>query len=187
MIEADGFLKMKNIKEKYNKKVVPELKKKFGYKNALAVPKITKVVVSAGVGSYKDEAKKELTEKSLGVITGQKPLVNKAKKSIASFKLRQGMPIGYSVTLRGQRMYDFLEKLINVAVPRIRDFRGLDPKAIDQNGGMTIGFKEHIAFPETAGEDVRSAFGLGVTVASSAKNKEEATELFKLVGFPFKV
>ncbi|MCK6462775.1 MAG: 50S ribosomal protein L5 [Candidatus Pacebacteria bacterium] len=178
---------MKNIKEKYEKNAVPELKKKFGYKNILAVPKIKKVVVSAGVGSYKDETKKELTGKSLATITGQKPLVNKAKKSIASFKLRQGMPIGYSVTLRGNRMYDFLEKLVNVAVPRIRDFRGLDPKAIDHKGSMTIGFKEHIAFPETAGEDVRSAFGLGVTVVSSAKSKEEAAELFKLVGFPFKV
>lgn len=161
------------------------MKKKFGYKNNLEVPKILKVVVSSGTGSFKDESKKELVEKSLAAITGQKPIVNKAKKSIASFKLREGMPIGYSATLRGQRMYDFLNKLINVALPRVRDFRGLSSDFIDQTGNLSIGFKEHIAFPEVAGEDVRSAFGLGVTVVTSASSKDESLELLKLVGFPF--
>ena len=178
---------MNKFKEKLNKTAVPAMNKKFGYKNAMATPKIIKVVVSAGIGSFKDEAKKEAALKSLTLIVGQKPLVNKAKKSIASFKLRQGMPVGYSVTLRGGRMYDFLEKLVNVAIPRVRDFRGLEQKLVDQTGNMSIGFKEHIAFPESAGEDVRGAFGLGVTIVTTAKSKEEAFELLKLAGFPFKV
>ena len=177
---------MNKFKEKFNKIVVPEMKKKFGYKNVLAAPKIIKVVVSAGVGSFKDEAKKEAALKSLAKIVGQKPLVNKAKKSISSFKLRQGMPVGYSATLRGNRMYDFLEKLINVTIPRVRDFRGLEPESVDQTGNMSIGFKEHIAFPESAGEDVRTAFGLGVTIITTAKNKKESFEMLKLAGFPFK-
>jgi len=157
---------MKSLKEKYNK--------------------IIKVVVGTGIGSIKDEPKKQSIEKSLALIAGQKPKVNQAKKSIASFKSRQGMPIGYSVTLRGQRMYDFLEKLINITIPRVRDFRGLNLNLIDQAGNMTIGFKEHIVFPEAAVEDVRSAFGIGVTIVTSAKTKEQALELLKLIGFPFK-
>jgi len=180
-------MKNKNIKEKYSKTAVPEMKKKFGYKNVFAAPKIAKVVISAGTGSFKDEAKKELALKAITAIAGQKPLANKAKKSIASFKLREGTPIGISAILRGARMYDFLEKLINVAIPRTRDFRGIDPKVIDETGNLSVGFKEHIAFPESAGEDVRSAFGLGVTIVTTAKSKEEARELLKLVGFPFRV
>lgn len=178
--------KMNKFKEKFNKVAVPGMNKKFGYKNSLAAPKIIKIVVSAGIGSFKDEAKKEAALKSFTHIVGQKPLINKAKKSIASFKLRQGMPIGYSATLRGSRMYDFLEKLVNVAIPRVRDFRGLEQRLVDQTGNMSIGFKEHISFPESAGEDVRSAFGLGVTIITTAKNKEEAFEMLKLAGFPFK-
>ena len=177
---------MNKFKEKFNKAVIPEMNKKFGYKNALSAPKIIKVVVSAGIGSFKDEAKKESALKSFTQIVGQKPLANKAKKSIASFKLREGMVVGYSATLRGPRMYDFLEKLVNVAIPRVRDFRGLEQKLVDQTGNMSIGFKEHISFPESAEEDVRSAFGLGVTVVTTAKSKEEAFELLKLAGFPFK-
>jgi len=148
--------------------------------------KIIKVIVSTGIGSVKDEAKKENIFKSLTFIAGQKPKINQAKKSIASFKSRQGMPIGYSVTLRGQRMFDFLDKLINITIPRVRDFRGLNLNLIDQAGNMTIGFKEHIVFPEAAGEDVRSAFGIGVTIVTNAKTKEEASELLKSIGFPFK-
>jgi len=169
-----------NIKERYE-----NYKKEF--KNAMAAPKILKVLVSVGVGSKKDDKTKlEAIEKSITMIAGQKPVPNRAKKSIASFKLRQGMVIGYTATLRGQRMYDFLEKLINVAIPRIRDFRGLDKKLIDGRGSMTIPFKEHIVFPEAGGEDVRSAFGLGVTIVSNAKNREDAYKLFKALGFPFK-
>lgn len=176
---------MSGIKEKYSKTVIPEMKKKFGRKNSMAVPKIVKIVVSSGTGSFKDEAKKEAVEKSLAIIAGQKPLVNRAKKSIASFKSRQGMPIGYSVTLRKSKMYDFLEKLLRITIPRVKDFRGFNPDIIDETGNMTIGFKEHISFPEAAGEDVRSTFGLGVTVVTNAKNKEEALELLKNMGIPF--
>lgn len=176
---------MTNLKEKYSKTVAGAMKEKFGYKSSMAIPKITKVVISSGTGSFKDEAKKAVVEKSLTAIAGQKPLINKAKKSIASFKLREGMPIGYSVTLRGRRMYDFLDKLVNVTMPRVKDFRGINPKAIDESGNLTIGLKDHVAFPETAGDDARSAFGLGITVVTDARNKEEAVELFKLIGIPF--
>ena len=132
---------MNKFKEKFNKVAVPAMNKKFGYKNALATPKIIKVVVSSGIGSFKDEAKKEAALKSFTQIVGQKPLINKAKKSIASFKLREGMVVGYSATLRGPRMYDFLEKLVSVAIPRVRDFRGLERKLVDQMGNMSIGFQ----------------------------------------------
>jgi large subunit ribosomal protein L5 len=149
--------------------------------------RIIKVVVSAGLGSRKDDKEKmKGLEKSLSLITGQKPKVNLAKKSIAGFKLRQGMPIGYSVTLRGTRMYDFLEKFINVALPRMRDFRGLSPDLIDEAGNMTIGLREHIVFPEVSKEDIKSAFGLGVTIVTNAKTKEEAFEIFRSSDFPFK-
>lgn len=123
------------------------MRKKFGYKNNLAVPRVIKVVISTGIGSLKDESKKELIEKSLINITGQKPLSNTAKKSIASFKLRKGSIVGYSVILRGKRMYDFLQKFINVALPRMRDFRGLNSTSIDESGNFSIGVKEHISFP----------------------------------------
>jgi len=178
---------MPSIREKYNKVVVPEMKKQFGYKNNLAVPKIVKIVISTGTGTAKDDARKQTIEKSLTLIAGQKPKVNQAKKSIASFKLREGMPIGYSVTLRGKRMYDFLEKLINVTIPRIRDFRGLNPNFMDDAGNLTIGFKEHIVFPESAGEDIRGAFGVGVTIVTTSKKKTEVLEMLRLLGFPFKM
>ncbi len=175
------------LKEKYLKKVIPEMKKKFGYKNNMAVPKIVKVVVSAGIGSKKDDKEKiKDIEKSLTLITGQKPKYNTAKKSIAGFKTRQGMTIGYSATLRRKKMYDFLEKLINITLPRLRDFRGLAPNLIDKTGNLTIGFKENTVFPETSEEDVRKAFGLGVTIATNAKNKESAFEMLSLLGLPFK-
>ncbi len=177
---------MNKLKEKYIKEVVPGMKKFLGVKNDMAVPKLIKVVISSGTGSKSDENKKKLVEKSLELIGGQKPYGNPAKKSISSFKLREGMIIGYSVTLRGDRMYDFLEKLINVAIPRIRDFRGIDTSVIDEVGNLSIGIKEHIVFPETSDQDVREAFGLGITVVSGAKTKKEALEFFKLLGFPFK-
>lgn len=163
------------------------MKKKLGYKNKLAVPKITKVIISTGTGSKKDDKERlENIKKSLSLITGQKPIENLARKSISTFKLREGMPIGFSATLRKKRMYDFLEKLINITLPRIRDFRGLNEKSIDGQGNLNIGIKEHTVFPETSAEDVRSSFGLGVTVVTNAKNKQEALELLRLTGFPFK-
>jgi large subunit ribosomal protein L5 len=161
------------------------MKKKFGYKNALAVPKIQKVVVSVATGSIKDDKKKKVIEKSLALITGQKPKLCPAKKSIASFKVRKGMPIGYAITLRGRRMHEFLDRLINIALPRTRDFKGLNPKSIDGMGNFNMGVREHIVFPETEGEELSKVFGLEITVVTSAKTQEEALELLKLLGFPF--
>lgn len=175
-----------SIKEKYKKIAVPEMKKKFDFKNDLAVPKIVKVVVNTGVGRVKDEKQTEVIEKQLGLIAGQKPAKRPAKKSIASFKIRQGDLAGYSVTLRGSKMYDFLDRMLNIAIPRIGDFRGLDPKAVDSAGNLNIGFKEHTIFPEISDEDIRMIFGLQATIVTTAKTRDEALELFKLLGFPFK-
>ena len=177
---------MQTIKEKYKKIVVPEMKKKFGYKNELAIPKIAKVVVNTGVGSVKDEKILENIENHLMLITGQKPVKRLAKKSIASFKVRQGDLAGYSVTLRGRRMYDFLDRLISVAIPRIGDFRGLNPNAVDHSGNFTIGVKEHAIFPEISEEDIKTIFGLEATIVTTAKTRDQALELFRLLGFPFK-
>ena len=176
---------MNPIKEKYISHVIPEMKKKFGLSNDLAVPKILKIIVHSGTGSLKDEAKRAAIQSSLAMITGQKVSPRKAKKSIASFKLREGTVIGYVATLRGKKMFDFLEKLINVAIPRIRDFRGIEKKLVDEMGNITLGFKDHTVFPETGEEDVRGAFGLEVTIVTSGKNKEEGYELLKSLGLPF--
>lgn len=174
------------MQKKYKKEVIPAMMRKFNYKNSLAVPRLEKVVVNIGTGSVKDDGQKERIEKHLSVITGQKGSKRPAKKSIASFKIRQGSAIGYSVTLRARRMYDFLSRLIFVAIPRKRDFRGLDIKSIDKSGNLTIGFKDHLVFPEMIGEDIKNVFGFSVTVVTTAKNKEEAIEFLKMVGFPFK-
>lgn len=185
MPQATGILIMKSLKEKYLKEVLSEFKKEFGYKNNLAVPKITKVILNTGIGTVKEEDRKKKIEQVFTMIAGQKAKIDKAKKSIASFKLREGAPVGYTATLRGRRMYDFLDKLINVAIPRIRDFRGLKQSSIDESNNYSIGFKEHVVFPEAIGDDIRSAFGLNVTVVTSAKSKKEAFELLKKIGFPF--
>jgi large subunit ribosomal protein L5 len=169
----------------YKKEVVPQMKSAAKAGNVFAVPKIEKVVVNTGIGSVKDDAQKEFIEKALSIITGQKPSKRLAKKSIASFKLRMGGHIGYSVTLRGKKMYDFLNKLVFVAIPRKRDFRGLNEKGIDEMGNMTIGFKEHLVFPEMAGGDIKNLFGFQVTIVTTAKNKKEALQFFKAMGFPF--
>ncbi len=173
------------LKEKYDKIVIPEMKKKFGYKNNLAVPKIIKVVVNSGVGSIKDEKQIEIVEKHLTLIIGQKPIKRPAKKSISSFKIREGALAGYSVTLRGKRMQDFLDRMISVAIPRIGDFKGINPRSVDKAGNLTIGFKEHIVFPEISEEEIRTTFGFEVTIVTNAKTSEEAFELFRLSGFPF--
>ena len=175
------------LKEKYQKEVVPAMKQKFGYKNDLAVPKIGKVVVNIGTGAYsKDEKAQEEISRDLALITGQKPVVTLAKKAISAFKIRQGLPVGLKVTLRGRRMYDFVERLINIVLPRTRDFRGLPVKSIDQKGNLNLGIKEHIIFPEISPEDIKKIFGMEITIATNAKNKERALELFKLLGFPIK-
>ncbi|MBU1179206.1 50S ribosomal protein L5 [Patescibacteria group bacterium] len=175
-----------DLQKKYTEEVVPEMIKKFGYKNRMAVPKIQKVVVNSGIGSVKDKEQIGRVEKQIALIIGQKPLKALAKKSIASFKTRKGAHIGYSATLRKKRMYDFLNKMIFVALPRQRDFRGLDWKSVDAAGNLTIGFKDYLVFPEMAGEDLKNTFGFSVTVVTSAKNKEEMKNFLTMMGFPFK-
>jgi len=176
---------MKTTKEKQNK-IFDDLKERFGYTNKMQSPVITKVVVGVGVGSIKDKSKQELIPDRLAKITGQKPSPRGAKKSIATFKLREGDVIGYMVTLRGQRMNTFLDKLINVALPRTRDFKGVSRGAIDEMGNLTISVKEHTIFPETADEELKNVFGMGITLVTTAKTTEEAEELFEQIGVPFK-
>jgi large subunit ribosomal protein L5 len=164
------------------------MKTAFHYKNAMAVPRLKKVVINVGTGTMmkKDKNKNEAISTRLAKITGQKVSLRGAKQSISSFKVRQGDPIGAMVTLRGKRMYAFLEKLFNVALPRTKDFRGISLKTVDSIGNMTIGVKEHTIFPETADEDIRDVFGLSITIVSSAKTKKEGTAFFQLIGVPFK-
>ncbi len=171
----------------YKKEVVPALKKQFGYTNVMQVPKIVKVTLNVGYGRHvKDTAYVENIEKTLAAITGQKPVHQGAKKSISNFKTRIGMNIGVSVTLRGNSMYEFLYKLIHLTLPRIRDFRGLNPKSFDTCGNYAIGFKEHIAFPEVHSNAVDKIHGLEVVITTSAKNKEEGKGLLTALGFPFR-
>ncbi len=176
---------MQTIKEKYQHTAIPAMEKRFGYKNKMAIPKIVKVVVNVGTGSVNDKKKIEDIEKGLIQITGQKPSPRSAKKSIATFKLREGTTIGYAVTLRGKKMNDFLEKLINVTIPRMRDFKGLNINSVDEMGNFSMGIREYLIFPEVSHEDLSRNFGLSLTVVTSAKTKEEAMELLKLLGFPF--
>lgn len=176
-----------NIKEKYNKEVIPKLKEKFGYKNILAVPGIRKVVINTGFNpNEKSENFQEEASKSLALITGQRPSLKGARKAIAGFKIREGMTIGLMVTLRGPRMYDFLDKLVHIALPRSRDFKGLSLSNVDQAGNLNIGIKEHIIFPEISAENAKNIFGFQITVTTSAKSKEEGEELFRQLGFPLK-
>lgn len=175
------------ILTKYRKAVVPAMRAKFGYSTVMAVPKISKAVVNIGVGKHvKDEKMLEIIERDLGLITGQKPAPTFAKKSIASFKIREGMKVGYKVTLRGKRMYDFIDRLISIALPRTRDFRGLDLKSFDKKGALSLGIVEQSAFPEVHYESLREVFSLEVTIVTTAEHREEAVELLKLIGFPFK-
>lgn len=176
---------MIDVKANY-KKALPKLREQFGWKNDLAVPKLEKVTVSVGTGSYKDKTKQKVVIDRLAKITGQKPATTVAKKSIATFKLRAGDPSGVKVTLRGARMNDFLNRLINIAIPRERDFRGLKESAVDEMGNLSIGFKEHTIFPETSDEDIKDIFSFGVTITTTAKSKEEAIALFRAIGIPFK-
>ena len=176
-----------NLKEKYKKEIVPKMTDKFGYKNLLAVPKLTKVVINAGVGkNAKDKNFIDSVVSSLERISGQKPVLTKAKQSISAFKTRKGMIIGVAVTLRGKRMFDLVEKLVNITFPRIRDFRGVSVKQVDDHGNLAVGFKEHIAFPEIKAEEVDNIHGLQICLSTTAKTYEEGLELFKLMGFPFK-
>lgn len=175
---------MKSIRDK-QRGAYNILKTKMGYRNPMQTPRLLKVVVSVGVGSFKDKKKYAVVEDRLAKITGQKAAPRGAKKSIASFKSRQGDTIGYQVTLRGPRMRGFLDKLLSVALPRTRDFRGIPVRAIDEIGNLTIGVREHTIFPETSDEDLRDVFGMGITVVTTARNKEEAKVFLEHLGFPF--
>ena len=177
---------MSELQKKYLKEAVPAMQKAFGYKNPMAVPRIAKVVVNSGVGRLRDEKQMSIVRHALALITGQAPSPRPARQAIAAFKTRRGLIIGYRVTLRGRRMWDFLGRLVNVAIPRQRDFQGLEPKSFDARGNLTVGFREHIVFPEMIGEDVPFIFGLEVTIVTSAKHREEGITLLKLLGFPIK-
>jgi len=173
------------IKEKINK-AFTALKDNFGYTSVMAAPRVTKVVISTGTGRVTDKNKIEVIIDRLTRITGQKPSPRPAKQSIAGFKTREGQILGYQVTLRGGRAYGFLDRLLNVALPRTRDFRGIKRSAIDDMGNLTIGIPEHTIFPETADEELKDIFGLAVTIVTTAKSREEATSFFEHVGVPFK-
>ncbi len=162
------------------------LKGSFGYKNPMQTPKVTKIIVSTGIGKISDPKKVELIQDRIARITGQKAAPRGAKKSVASFKVREGDIVGYQITLRGERMRDFLDKLIHIAFPRTRDFRGLNPASIDELGNITIGIKEHTIFPETSDEDQRDVFGLSVTIVTTAKSKKEAEAYLRHIGLPLK-
>lgn len=177
---------MSRLKEKYTAEVAKAMMEKFGYKNVMEIPKVEKVVINMGVGEAVGNPK--VLDAAVGdmtAIAGQKPLVTRAKKSIAAFKIRQGMPIGAKVTLRGERMYQFLDKLINVALPRVRDFRGISPKAFDGRGNYTLGVKEQLIFPEMEYDKIDKVRGMDIVVVTTAKTDEEARELLRLMGMPF--
>jgi len=179
--------KTKNLKAKYAEDVKPALKEKFGYKNDMMVPRLNKVVLNMGVGEASHNSKiADTIQAQLTKIAGQKSVVTKAKKSIASYKLREGMPVGAMVTLRGDRMYDFLQKLICVVLPRIRDFRGISPKSFDGRGNYTLGLKEQALFPEITYEEVDLVKGMNVSIITTAKTDDEARELLFQLGMPFK-
>ena len=178
---------METVKQK-EKKSYSTLKTKYGYKNIMASPRLVKVVIASGTGSgiKRNKDHNNLVIDRLTKITGQKPATKSAKKSIASFKIRIGDPVGVMVTLRGARMYGFLDKLINVAIPRTKDFRGIERKIVDNIGNLTMSIKEHTIFPETGSEDIKDVFGLAITIVTTAKNKAEATDFFEKIGIPFK-
>lgn len=176
-----------NLKEKYEKEVVPALMERFGYKSIMAVPRIEKVVINMGVGDAIQNPKLlDAAVNELALITGQRPMVTRAKKSISAFKVRAGMPIGCKVTLRKQRMWDFLTRLIYFALPRVRDFRGLSPDSFDGRGNYSLGLREQLIFPEVDYDDIEKVRGMDVTIVTTAKTDEEARELLKLLGMPFR-
>jgi large subunit ribosomal protein L5 len=178
---------MKNLKERYKKEIIPEMMKKFGYKNPMQVPHITKLVINRGVGEATLNPKAiDVSVAEIAAITGQKPLVTRSKKSISGFKLKENIPIGCVVTLHGQRMYDFLDKLVNICLPKIRDFKGISPKSFDGNGNYTMGIKEQLIFPEVIYDKVDKVRGMDITIVTSANKDEEAHELLRLVGIPFR-
>lgn len=177
---------MATLQAKYRKEIIPAMRGHFGYRNIMAVPRIDKVVINVGVGRMRDEKQHAAVIKAITLITGQKPSPCPAKKAIAAFKTRKGLIVGYKTTLRGKMMWDFILRLIGIAMPRQRDFRGISEDSFDTKGNLTVGFKEHIVFPEMIGEDVPFIFGFEVTVITTANRREEGIELLKLLGFPIK-
>ncbi|AKH16630.1 MULTISPECIES: 50S ribosomal protein L5 [Deinococcus] len=178
---------MQQLKTKYNEQVRPAMMQQFGYSSVMAVPRIEKIVVNEGLGSAKEDSKAiDKAAKELALITLQKPIVTKAKKSISNFKLRQGMPVGIKVTLRGERMFVFLEKLINIGLPRIRDFKGVNPNAFDGRGNYNLGIKEQLIFPEITYDMVDKVRGMDITIVTTAKTDEEARALLQAMGLPFR-
>ncbi len=174
------------LKEQYASEIVPEMTKKFGYKNIMQVPKLDKVVVNMGVGEAKENAKLlESAMNDLAIITGQKPVQTIAKNSVANFKIREGMPIGCKVTLRGDRMYEFVDRLVNLALPRVRDFRGVNPNAFDGRGNYALGIREQLIFPEIEYDKVDKVRGMDIIFVTTAKTDEEARELLRLFNMPF--
>ncbi|MGN0968353.1 MAG: 50S ribosomal protein L5 [Oscillospiraceae bacterium] len=177
---------MPNLKKKYQDEVAPALMQKFGYKSTMQIPRIEKIVVNCGCGEARDNAKVlEAVVNDLAQITGQKPVITKAKKSVANFKLREGMPIGAKVTLRQDKMWEFLDRLFNVALPRVRDFRGINPNAFDGRGNYALGIKEQLIFPEIEYDKIDKIRGMDVIVCTTAQTDEEARELLSLIGAPF--
>lgn len=176
-----------SIKEKFNKKTVEEMTKEFSMKNCMQVPRVIKTVVNVGIGKLaKDKNQVDEVKESIRTITGQTPILTKAKQSISGFKVREGMEVGVKVTLRGVRMWDFIEKLVNAAIPRIKDFQGLNAKNVDERGNLNLGLKEHMVFPEIIPEQVKNIFGLQITIVTTAENKEQGLKFFKAMGFPIK-
>ena len=175
------------LRERYRNEVIPALMKRFGYKNPMAVPKLSKVIVNIGLGEASQNIKLlDVAAQELGLITGQKPIITRAKKSIANFKIRRGMPIGCCVTLRGERMYEFMDRLCNVVLPRVRDFKGLAPTAFDGRGNYTLGLRDQLVFPEIDYTRVDKIKGMNVTLTTTARNDEEGRELLKLLGVPLR-
>ena len=175
-----------NLKAKYNAEIAPALMQKFGYKSVMQVPRIDKIVVNVGCGEARDNAKVlESVVRDLGTITGQKPIITKAKKSVANFKLREGMPIGAKVTLRQDKMWEFMDRLFNVALPRVRDFRGINPDAFDGRGNYALGLKEQLIFPEIEYDKIDKIRGMDIVICTTAQTDEEAKELLTLMGAPF--
>ncbi len=177
---------MSRLRELYKTETVPGLMKQFGYQNPMAVPRLVKINVNMGLGEAISNAKVlDVASEELSTITGQRPVVTKARKSIAAFKLRQGMPIGVTVTLRGSRMYEFLDRLVSIALPRVRDFRGVSPKSFDGRGNYTLGLRDQLVFPEIDFAKADKARGMNVTIATTAKTDDEAYELLRMLGMPF--
>jgi len=174
------------LKEKYIKEIVPEMMKEFGYKSIMSVPKLDKIVINVGVGRLIRDSKDNLNRviKEIENIVGQKPVISEAKKAISNFKTRIGMPVGVKVTLRGARMYEFLDRMTNIALPQVRDFRGLSKKSFDKHGNYSIGIKENIIFPEVNKDDIKIIFGMEANITTTAKTDEEAFKLLKGLGLP---